>query len=270
MAELVPAVTTPRMQTWHGSQCILDVVDSADELDACEVPRQIQLRCAVDTPSKCVDKKRPRSHVEQPLEEQPGLKCDRRSSASSPTPPAPQSASVELEWLHKPSFDKRGHTASDVQPGHHGQGGMPATSAVSLDRRRSLKGASPANVSAGCDRRNVLPSFQDKRCISAGARVPSEAYDFAAIAAKPSATEKRARPKASHCSARKSKVVAGSWEATWKELAAKGWREEYGPRGNAQQVYYMPPGVQRGHGYKCRVHYFDSRVLVLRYLDAQK
>lgn len=52
------------------------------------------------------------------------------------------------------------------------------------------------------------------------------------------------------------------WERFWAQLASRGWQVERTPRGDA---YYLPPGVARGPGAQCRVHYFDSKLQVLRY-----
>mmetsp|Transcript_76614 Transcript_76614/g.135611 ORF Transcript_76614/g.135611 Transcript_76614/m.135611 type:complete len:393 (+) Transcript_76614:84-1262(+) len=51
------------------------------------------------------------------------------------------------------------------------------------------------------------------------------------------------------------------WEHFWAQLVERGWRIEYGPRGDC---YYMPPGVQRSTGTRNRVDYFDSKLQVLR------
>jgi hypothetical protein len=58
-----------------------------------------------------------------------------------------------------------------------------------------------------------------------------------------------------------------NWDACWNALVLQGWRIEYGPSGNKQQIYYMPPNAQRGGGgFRNRIDYFDSRTMVLRHL----
>lgn len=59
--------------------------------------------------------------------------------------------------------------------------------------------------------------------------------------------------------------AASAWDALWQQLTQQGWRTEYGPKGNDQQVYYLPPGVNR-FAHKSRVDYFDSKLLVVRHL----
>lgn len=54
-----------------------------------------------------------------------------------------------------------------------------------------------------------------------------------------------------------------SWVALWRQLAARGWTVQQGPRGDP---YYCPPGVTRGLGSKVRVDYFDSKLQVVRHL----
>eukprot|EP00435_Cladocopium_sp_Y103_P064530 s89_g26.t1 len=54
------------------------------------------------------------------------------------------------------------------------------------------------------------------------------------------------------------------WEQLWQQLLQRGWRlEEVGKRRDA---YFLPPGVQRGPGKKCRVDYFDSKKQVIEQL----
>lgn len=57
-----------------------------------------------------------------------------------------------------------------------------------------------------------------------------------------------------------------SWDALWAQLERRGWRTEFGPKGNGQQIYYMPPRVLRKPPAKCRADYFDSKTLVVRHL----
>lgn len=59
------------------------------------------------------------------------------------------------------------------------------------------------------------------------------------------------------------------WERIWSMLASLGWVIESGPRGSQSQSYFLPPGVKRGSGAKVRVHYFDSRAQVLRFLQQE-
>jgi len=58
------------------------------------------------------------------------------------------------------------------------------------------------------------------------------------------------------------------WERCWAALERQGWRMEYGPRGDGKQVYYLPPGVQRGPGTRNRFDYFDSQKLVLQHISS--
>eukprot|EP00435_Cladocopium_sp_Y103_P021847 s1597_g5.t1 len=57
------------------------------------------------------------------------------------------------------------------------------------------------------------------------------------------------------------------WELLWPRLEAQGWRIDFGPRGTGRQVYYLPPGVFRGPGSKNRIHYFDSKKLVMQLIQ---
>eukprot|EP00441_Pelagodinium_beii_P015050 CAMPEP_0197672470 /NCGR_PEP_ID=MMETSP1338-20131121/79021_1 /TAXON_ID=43686 ORGANISM="Pelagodinium beii, Strain RCC1491" /NCGR_SAMPLE_ID=MMETSP1338 /ASSEMBLY_ACC=CAM_ASM_000754 /LENGTH=413 /DNA_ID=CAMNT_0043252581 /DNA_START=54 /DNA_END=1292 /DNA_ORIENTATION=+ len=53
------------------------------------------------------------------------------------------------------------------------------------------------------------------------------------------------------------------WDRLWDQLRARGWSEVHGPRGDS---YYLPPGVQRKPPWKNRVHYFDSKLQIVRHL----
>eukprot|EP00971_Amphidinium_carterae_P092314 1827725-Amphidinium_carterae.1 len=55
--------------------------------------------------------------------------------------------------------------------------------------------------------------------------------------------------------------TAAAWAAVWAQLEQRGWRTELGPRGEEQQIYYLPAGVHRRAPFRNRVHYFDSKLL---------
>ncbi|CAM9816305.1 unnamed protein product, partial [Choristocarpus tenellus] len=54
-------------------------------------------------------------------------------------------------------------------------------------------------------------------------------------------------------------------DVIWPNLVANhGWMREQGHRPNDN--YFLPPGVTRGRGSKCRIHYFDSSKQVMLYI----
>ncbi|CAE8606685.1 unnamed protein product, partial [Polarella glacialis] len=55
-----------------------------------------------------------------------------------------------------------------------------------------------------------------------------------------------------------------SWAALWQQLLLRGWRLAKGWRKN--DSYWLPPGVKRESPWKNRVHYFDSKLQVVRHL----
>lgn len=58
---------------------------------------------------------------------------------------------------------------------------------------------------------------------------------------------------------------AAEWETLWAELETKGWTLEV--VGTRRDMYFLPPGVQRGPGKKHRVDYFDSKKQVIEYVQ---
>lgn len=56
------------------------------------------------------------------------------------------------------------------------------------------------------------------------------------------------------------------WKVVWPELETSGWILGRGNRPN--DVYMLPPGVERGRGFKNRVDFFDSTFLALKCIES--
>jgi len=153
----------------------------------------------------------------------------------------------EVAYVPQPRFLKRRRSSSEQRQGDTTHQPVALTTAVAA---APVLTPHPIKRQKSADTAIMQHQLVSAPASAVGGSVACEAHQLVAVDAQNVARPRRIK-------------ANKTWDDMWEELQALGWQMDIGPRGKATQSYYLPPGVTRNSGYTNRVHYFDSRSVIL-------